>query len=142
MAIYGCGFISKEDVKTTPVFGPIAIGLNSIFVNRNNIKSKEDTLKAIIKRQKDFIEGKPVMPFMIFPEGTTSSGRHLLEFKRGAFYSLLPIKPNFILPNLNDEFHLGCGDTNIGINYERTLTTLYVRTDFIELPIITPNEYE
>ena len=40
MAIYGCGFISKEDVKTTPVFGPIAIGLNSIFVNRNNIKSK------------------------------------------------------------------------------------------------------
>ena len=141
MAIYGCGFISKEDVKTMPVFGPIAIGLNSIFVNRNNIKSKEDTLEAIIKRQKDFIEGKPVMPFMIFPEGTTSSGRHLLEFKRGAFYSLLPIKPNFILPNLNDEFHLGCGDTNVGINYGRTLTKLYVRTDFIELPIMTPNEY-
>ena len=81
------------------------------------------------------------MPFMIFPEGTTSSGRHLLEFKRGAFYSLLPIKPNFILPNLNDEFHLGCGDTNVGINYGRTLTKLYVRTDFIELPIMTPNEY-
>ena len=141
MAIYGCGFISKEDVKTTPVFGKIAIGLNSIFVNRDSTKSKENTLEAIMKRQKDFIEGKNVMPFMIFPEGTTSSGRHLLEFKRGAFYSLLPIKPNIILPNLNNEFHLGCGDTNVGINYGRTLTNLYVRTDFIELPIMTPNEY-
>ena len=141
MAIYGCGFISKEDVKTNPVFGKIAQGLNSIFVDRNNKESKEHTLEKIIKRQKEFIEGKPVMPFMIFPEGTTSSGRHLLTFKRGAFYSLLPVKPNIILPNLNNKFHLGCGSTNVGINYGRTLTNLYVQTEFIELPIMTPNEY-
>jgi lysophosphatidylcholine acyltransferase/lyso-PAF acetyltransferase len=141
MAIYGCGFISKEDVKTNPVFGKIAQGLNSIFVDRNSTESKEHTLEKIIKRQKEFIEGKPVMPFMIFPEGTTSSGRHLLTFKRGAFYSLLPVKPNIILPNLNNKFHLGCGSTNVGINYGRTLTNLYVQTEFIELPIMTPNEY-
>ena len=141
MAIYGCGFISKEEVKNLPIFGPIAKGLNSVFVNRNNTESKEHTLEAIIERQKEIMEGKPVMPFMIFPEGTTSSGRHLLEFKRGAFYSLLPVKPNIILPNLNNEFHLGCGDTNVGINYGRTLTNLYVQTEFIELPIMTPNEY-
>ena len=141
MAIYGCGFISKEGVKNLPIFGPIAKGLNSVFVNRNNTESKEHTLEAIIERQKEIMEGKPVMPFMIFPEGTTSSGRHLLEFKRGAFYSLLPVKPNIILPNLNNEFHLGCGDTNVGINYGRTLTNLYVQTEFIELPIMTPNEY-
>ena len=29
----------------------------------------------------------------------------------------------------------------VGINYARTLTELYVQTEFIELPIITPNEY-
>ena len=141
MAVYGCGFISKEDVKTTPIFGPIAKGLNSVFVDRNNTKSKEHTLEQIMQRQKEFLEGKPVMPFMIFPEGTTSSGRHLLQFKRGAFYSLLPVKPNIILPNLNNDFHLGCGATNVGINYGRTLTNLYVQTEFIELPIMTPNEY-
>jgi lysophosphatidylcholine acyltransferase/lyso-PAF acetyltransferase len=141
MAIYGSGFISKEEVKNLPIFGPIAKGLNSVFVNRNNTESKEHTLKQIIERQKEIMEGKPVMPFMIFPEGTTSSGRHLLQFKRGAFYSLLPVKPNIILPNLNNEFHLGCGDTNVGINYGRTLTNLYVQTEFIELPIMTPNEY-
>lgn len=141
MAVYGCGFISKDDVKNNPIIGNVAKGLQSIFVDRNDIASKEKTLEQIINRQKEFIEGKPVMPFMIFPEGTTSSGRHLLTFKRGAFISLLPIKPNIILPNLNNDFHLGCGATNVGINYGRTLTNLYVQTEFIELPIMTPNEY-
>ena len=141
MAIYGCGFISKDGVKKTPIIGNIAKGLQSIFVDRNDITSKEKTLEQIMNRQKEFMEGKPVMPFMIFPEGTTSSGRHLLAFKRGAFMSLLPIKPNIILPNLNNNFHLGCGSSNVGINYGRTLTNLYVETEFIELPIMTPNEY-
>ena len=141
MAYYGCGFISREDVKKLPIFGKIAQGLQSIFVDRNNPNSRKEVLDKIIERQKDFIEGKPVMPFMIFPEGTTSSGRHLFKFKRGAFYSNLPVKPNIILPNLNPYFHLGCGSTSVGINYARTLTELYVQTEFIELPIMTPNEY-
>ena len=141
MAIYGCGFISKEDVKNLPVFGNISVGLQSIFVNRNDDNSKQDTFEQIIQRQKDVMEGKNVLPFMIFPEGTTSSGRQLLTFKRGAFYNLFPVKPNVILPNLNNNFHLGCGSTSVGINYGRTLTELFVQTEFIELPIMTPNEY-
>ena len=141
MAIYGCGFISKAEVKNFPIVGKIAEGLQSVFVDRSNTVSKEHTFDEIVRRQKEYMEGKPIMPFMIFPEGTTSSGRHLLPFKRGAFYSLLPIKPNIILPNLNNEFHLGCGSTNVGINYGRTLTNLYVQTEFIELPIMAPNDY-
>ena len=141
MAIYGCGFISKEAVKSIPIFGTIAQGLQTIFVDRNNLNSRKEVLEKIIKRQKDFIEGKPVMPFMIFPEGTTTSGRHLLKFKRGAFYSFLPIKPNIIHPNLNPHFHLGCGSTPVGVNYGRTLTELFVQTEYIELPIMTPNDY-
>ena len=141
MAIYGCGFISKSDVKKMPIFGKIAMGLQSIFVDRDSTNSRKNTLDEIIQRQKDYIEGKPVMPFMIFPEATTTSGRHLLAFKRGAFFSLLPVKPNFILPNLNNKFHLGCGSTKVGINYGRTLTELFVQTEFVELPIMTPNEF-
>ena len=141
MAIYGCGFISKASVKNMPIFGKIAIGLQSIFVDRNNPNSRKQTMDEVIKKQKDFMEGKPVMPFMLFPEATTTSGRHLLTFKRGAFFSLLPVKPNFILPNLNNSFHLGCGSTGVGINYGRSLTELFVQTLFYELPIMTPNEY-
>ena len=141
MAIYGAGFISKASVKKMPIFGKIATGLQTIFVDRGDTNSRRNTLNAVIQRQKDFMEGKPVMPFMIFPEGTTTSGRHLLNFKKGAFVNLLPIKPNFILPNLNNNFHLGCGSTKVGINYGRTLTELFVYTEFVELPIMTPNEY-
>ena len=141
MAIYGTGFISKASVKKMPIFGKIETGLQTIFVDRGDTNSRRNTLNAVIQRQKDFMEGKPVMPFMIFPEGTTTSGRHLLNFKKGAFVNLLPIKPNFILPNLNNNFHLGCGSTKVGINYGRTLTELFVYTEFVELPIMTPNEY-
>ena len=141
MAVYGCGFISKKGVKTFPVFGKIAQGLQTIFVDRDNPNSRRDVLEKVMERQKQFYEGEPVMPFMIFPEGTTTSGRHLLRFKKGAFFSLLPIKPNIIHPNLNKDFHLGCGSTDVGINYGRTLTKLYVVTEYIELPIMTPNDY-
>jgi 1-acyl-sn-glycerol-3-phosphate acyltransferase len=111
MAIYGCGFISKIEVKNIPIFGKIAKGLQSIFVDRSDHNSRKNVLNKLIERQKDYIEGKPVMPIMIVPEGTTSSGKHLFKFKKGAFYSLLPIKPNIIHPNLNSQFHLGCGAT-------------------------------
>ena len=86
MAIYDCGFISKEAVKKTLIFGKIAQGLQSIFVDRNNSNSrKEEVLEKNNWKTKRFMEGKAVMPFMIFPEGTTTSGRHLLKVKKGAF---------------------------------------------------------
>ena len=141
MAIYGCGFISKKTIKKTPIFGKIAQGLQTIFIDRENPNSRKEVLEQISERQKEFIEGEPVMPFMIFPEGITTSGRHLLKFKKGAFTNLLPVKPNIIHPNLNSNFHLGCGATDVGINYARTLSELYVLTEFIELPIMKPNDY-
>ena len=52
MAIYGCGFISKSDVKNNPVFGKIAQGLQSIFVDRSNPNSRKEVLEKIMERQK------------------------------------------------------------------------------------------
>jgi lysophosphatidylcholine acyltransferase / lyso-PAF acetyltransferase len=37
---------------------------------------------------KDHISGIEVNPLLIFPEGTTSNGRSILEFKKGAFTAL------------------------------------------------------
>ena len=141
MAFYGCGFVAKEAIKDIPIFGKLATSLQTMFVNRNASSSKNDILTQIMERQKDYIEGEPVMPFMIYPEGTTTSGRHIIKFKKGAFGSLLPVKATILFPNLSDEYHLSCGSSDVAMNFFRSLSKLYVKCEYIELPIITPNEY-
>ena len=44
-------------------------------------------------RQENYLEGKTTTPLLIYPEGTVSSGKYILEFKKGAFMSLMPLKP-------------------------------------------------
>lgn len=141
MSFYGCGFVGKEEIGDTIVFGKLSKALDSILVNRNNTGSKNNTLDEIVERQKDFIEGKAVIPFMIYPEGTTSAGRHILRFKKGAFISLMPIKATILQPNLSNSYHLSCGGCDVAMNFARSLTQLYVKAEYIELPIIIPNEY-
>ena len=141
MASFGCGFVAKVGVKNIPVFGKMNIGLHTILVDRSSTGAKKDVIELIEERQKEYMEGKSVMPFMIFPEGTTTSGRHILRFKKGAFVSLLPLKPTIMHPNLSKVYHLGAGASNAGLCYFRALAQLYNKIEYIELPIMTPNEY-
>ena len=54
--------------------------------------------------KKDFYEGNILTPLCIFPEGTTTNGKYILKFKKGAFYALLPIKPQIILLDDNLDY--------------------------------------
>lgn len=137
---YGNGFVAKEAVKHVPFFGKLMTGLQTIFVDRQSTGSKNDTLEKLSERQKAYYNGEPVMPFMIFPEGTTTNGSYLITFKKGAFATLLPIKPTILHPNITS-YHLGSGSSDVTINYLRSLSQLYTRLEYIELPIMTPNEY-
>ena len=48
---------------------------------------------ALIKQRCDFImEGKKFSPILIFPEGTTTNGKYIISFKRGAFAHMFPVK--------------------------------------------------
>ena len=141
MTYFGCGFVAKEAVKKVPIFGKLSIGLHSILVDRSSTGAKKDVLELIVERQKEYMEGKPVIPLMIFPEGTTTSSRHILRFKKGAFHGLYPVKATIIHPNLDKKYHLGCGASNAAFNYIRSLAKLYNKIEYIELPIMTPNEY-
>ena len=140
MSNFGNGFVAKEAVKDIPFFGKLMTGLQTILVDRNNTASKNNTLDKLSERQHAYYEGKPVMPFLIFPEGTTTSGRHLITFKKGAFDSLLPLKATIMNPNVKD-CQLGCGSSDVMTNFLRDLSTLYSNIEYIELPIMTPNEY-
>lgn len=141
MKYFACGFISKDKIKKVPVFSGIAECTQTIFVERDNPNSRQKVLTDIEARMNDFYQGKNVMPLMIFPEGTTSSNRHILPFKKGAFVSLLPVKPSIIKANEYSNFHVSCGATGVGWHYFRGLCELFTPISYIELPIITPTEY-
>jgi SNF2 family DNA or RNA helicase len=60
-----------------------------------NISSKEDREKLIteIAERTKMAENGLMPPINIFPEGATTNGESLIQFKRGAFASLMAVKP-------------------------------------------------
>ncbi len=74
-------FIAKSEIAGWPVFGRIAKGVDTLFIQRKNRRSiisvNEQISAALMQHQ----------TIMLFPEGKTSEG-----------VSLLPLKPNLIEP--------------------------------------------
>jgi hypothetical protein len=94
----------------------------------------------MMERQTDYLEGKNLTPLLIFPEGTVSSGRHILKLNKGAFYNLLPIKP-IIVKSLNQDFDLSVGVSGLAMHLIRTFCYLWHDYEIMRLPIIQPNEF-
>lgn len=86
------GFVAKEGAKNFAFIGSIATSIQSIFINRLEKNSKIAVLKQIEERVNLIDAGKKYNPIMIFPEGSTSNGKGIINFKKGAFVSLKPIK--------------------------------------------------
>ena len=83
-------FVTKSTMFNIPMIGRIArdvvecIGVNRGSRAKTNLLT---TTQYIVKRAE---EGRTLA---IFPEGTTSNGRQLLTFKKGAFVPSLPVLP-------------------------------------------------
>lgn len=89
-------FVARINVLDIWGIGTLMTVMKSVFVERvgDDAKaSKVATFKAIEERQLEFMAGKAKVPFLIYPEGSTSNGEYLMSFKKGAFASLLPIQP-------------------------------------------------
>ena len=74
-------FVAKSEVESWPIFGFIAKKGRSIFIKRN----KTDSLNQKNKILDMLSSGEKVF---IFPEGTTSDGNRVLEFKSSSFSSV------------------------------------------------------
>ena len=106
MVKHQSGFFAKKEIENYCFVGPIAKGINCLFVKRESDENRAKIFQILEKRAKDYYEGKILSPLVLFPEGTTTCGRNLLKFKKGAFYSLLPIKPEIIGVYPNDDFQV------------------------------------
>ncbi len=74
-------FVAKSEIESWPLFGFLAKKGRSIFIRRNKTDSfnqKNKILDVLSSGEKVFI----------FPEGTTSDGNRVLEFKSSSFSSV------------------------------------------------------
>ena len=91
---YPIRFVAKSEVEVWPLFGFLAKLARTIFISRNRFDSltqKHKIFKSLSSDEKVFI----------FPEGTTSDGNRVLDFKSSSFSALegknLIIQPIVIL---------------------------------------------
>lgn len=84
-------FMSMEEVQSWPLFGQIGKDLDYIWVDRKSPDSREKALKAIDEHVQGWTAGD--RPLLMFPEGTTSNGNSLHQFRKGAFMPGAAVRP-------------------------------------------------
>ena len=141
MSINGCGFMAMKIISGIPIGGDIARDIGSIFVERLSKLSRKESLDEILKRQRDFYEGKTLKKILVFPEGTTTNNRYIVKFKTGVFQNLLPLKPIIMHIVQNAPFHLSSNVTNLFFHVMRSFTCLSNKIYYCELPIIKPTQF-
>lgn len=85
-------FLSKKSVAFTPLIGWHSITRQCIFISREDSEDRNKVLNLIKERSERIKTKGDMSPLLIFPEGTTTNGRVLMKFKRGAFITGDPIK--------------------------------------------------
>jgi lyso-ornithine lipid O-acyltransferase len=104
-------FIAKQEVASWPLFGFMAKLQGSIFVDRERRSNTDTENEEIEKRLK---AGHTVL---LFPEGTTTDGSHILPFKSSYFGSVtnqnIPVIPLTITYSENPEFYAWYGEAEL-----------------------------
>mmetsp|Transcript_43911 Transcript_43911/g.107776 ORF Transcript_43911/g.107776 Transcript_43911/m.107776 type:complete len:342 (+) Transcript_43911:81-1106(+) len=88
------GFVAKASLSHIPLFARIAAVGGCIFVDRLS-QGAGSVTEQVIKRQKQ-LESGCGHPILLFPEGTTTNGKTLMNFKTGAFVAGAPVAPILI----------------------------------------------
>jgi len=79
--------------------------------------------EQVVRHAKQQERGTSVPPVLIFPEGTTTNGRCVLSFRRGAFVSQLPVLPVTLSYKTASGFCMGWVERHaIGKHMPRMLT--------------------
>lgn len=118
----------------------IAGAVKTMFLSRTDKNARHAVFEKIQQRQVQVTEGK-ANPLIIFPEGCSTNGEYLITFKKGAFASLMPVKPLLNVPKSLR------GDSTMGycINMWHwgfiVFQCVWMHFEHTELPVFAPNEY-
>eukprot|EP00906_Rhabdomonas_costata_P036530 RCo051237 len=88
-------FVAKIELRSLPSFGFLCKMVHCLFIDRR--PGANGQAAAIADRQRKMMsEPGKYPPLLIFPEGTTTNGTALLEFRRGAFTTGAPVIPMLV----------------------------------------------
>ncbi|MDP2437841.1 MAG: EF-hand domain-containing protein [archaeon] len=87
--------VSKIENARVPAVGALMTALQPILIDRDASASRTQARDALYSRGKLYKSGR-FPPVMIFPEGTCTNGRALVNFKPGAFLAGEPVQPLII----------------------------------------------
>ena len=104
-------------------------------MDRKKENSRKEIINEIYERQLQYYNKTSFIPLLIYPEGSTTCGRNILKFKKGAFVNLLPIKPNIISINQKNECHLASGCQDMLLNTLKFFCYSYAEMYYINMPI-------
>lgn len=90
-ATTGTAFVSKAEIKASPLIGWLADQNNTVYVDRSDRAGVADQIRDIAA------ELETAQPLTVFPEGTTSNGRELLPFRTTLLHAVAPPPPNAII---------------------------------------------
>ena len=141
MAKYSAGLMAKKVVADYYFVGPISTAMHCLFIEREKAEERKKIFDQLEERQKLFYQGKFLAPLAMFPEGTTTCGRHILKFKKGSFYACLPVKPLIINHYQESNYHLSIGASTPALIYIKNFCHSVESLYLIELPVIKPTEF-
>jgi 1-acyl-sn-glycerol-3-phosphate acyltransferase len=73
------GAVGKSEIMEWPGVGEAVSDLGIVFVERGSARSGAVALRKMMRLLRDEV------PVLVFPEGTTTMGKDVLPFQRGAF---------------------------------------------------------
>ena len=132
--------VGKAAVKHIPIAGAVAVALQTIFVNRKDPNSKHKVLATIKRRTRD-----PRFPsLMIYPEGTCTNGKCLVQFKKGPFTAAKPVQPIVLRYHSSYLNVAACGDNNgnMFVSFLLMMCQPYVHLKATMMPVYTPSAAE
>ncbi len=76
-------FLAKDDVKNMPFVGTVATSIDSLYMDRDDLRSEIKLMMQLA----DLLKKEPQLSYVIFPEGTRSDPPdfNLLPFHAGSF---------------------------------------------------------
>lgn len=134
-------YVAKREVKNWFAVGSYARCIKCLFIERIASPEKHaETIKMMQDRQIQAEKGI-MPPIIIYPEGITTNGTTLVQFKKGAFLSLRPVQP--IVLNYWTAGPLTMAYDVLGIlNHIHMLGfAIFATVKFKELPVFAPNDY-